>query len=1152
MTVFNLQLYDGAYAVYEAHDDGAASWIYLLGQSTTQPPKTLALADAWARPGPWALIVRSDPWDFDAERPGDTAKTLGFAALAPSQASVLAWRADPGFSAAWWPGPRAAPEYQSLILDPTGVNRQVRAQTLLAFGNVSLTVPAAVTVSLGGDGSSLHFARTSNQLALGRTDARIGVLTYDSADLLASASGDIAAGGLKTNGVTWRARQVFLLGQDAAKVAADAVDLPEIRYWRDIGAAQLQRIRLPLFAAADFSTPNLGLNFALNPALPFDPSATRFDVSAATNTCFTASAALMTREGATVGLTPADSIGFHLAPGSMNGKNAVYLAPYGRFGLGAPAGGGSAPFRLMPGLSGLERIEAAPGDILELVPGQPAFGAASGPGVGEVPNQPPKLTSNCTTSWMRLTPTGAPSRPYFAQPLASVFYASIDGKALPRAADALVADLTGAEAAFPLAPYANAFLPNINPTTTPAAVADFEHVYLSGARGAILGSQEQPVFSIDGAALTVKGATPRGLMAEIGPTSVARAASAPTKGNLRRNAADLAATPAGQWRRLYLAKGVTSTVTLEPSAAGVVDPVMGNALLQPDLFLVYNNWAGHPIRTAGELDVGGFSFDWAPLDGKDPSMLMVAKFTAKVSLQDLFAMPERWRDAATLVGGSAAIAAAQKVFDDAMKTAQAARKAQSTLFDDFLQQIAGSPSWTGIVVFQAPVDGNAMPPTLQILVAGMRAPLRAHHLAVDVTVLATQAGVPHDLGPSSVAGVISYDDPGGSSPAGPGDDFGFYTQSLKVGIFGSVVTSFNAEVGVTAKRLFGRQVELRPQPHDPSFPDTFLLKGIYHIIANVPTVTFQVPDARVFDFPAGESLPGGGFNRILNRFEIDSAGILPQLPAVTDGSGNTTHRAQITLNGGLWFSADPFGVGVDLFSYGTEAGETPATGLGLGNFGLEMTFVLDSKGQRQGPPNLTVDYSRLAVSGTAAAVRPGGLMAGLPLKLKGILANDAGLDVDKLGGKPVHVLQIAGKETQTPHFALQFEMIIGSLGELSGVHAGLTAEMRLAWGPLDTTPDADGALLTVQLPGASGGFNDLNVQGMLKLVFGDANLLKVAYDGGAGGKPADVYAMLFNNVALSVMGIKLPPKVISDLILFSDPRNATGSSLAACLAVRQQ
>jgi hypothetical protein len=1137
MTQFVQRSYDGAYSVFWAHDDASASWVCVLAAIASKTGDALSLADAWALATPWALIVRESEWDFASESPSTAANALGLPGLT-GNALVLAWRADQSDSAkaAWWwpPSPGvAAPEYQIVKCPAAGGNRQTTTATI-AMGNVQLIVPDGATVTLGGDGSSLHIARTGSQFSIGRADVRIGLSTYDVADLLTSAAGGVTAGGLRTTGVSWPPKNVFLLGQDSNQIRLNAVDPPEVRYWWSQGASLRQRLRLPLFAQVDITAPRIGVDFALNPALPFDPAASRFDLSAATQGVFASARGLTTVDGSGVGLTPVSGTGFHLAPGFVAGQNRVYLAPYGRFSLVAPQSA-NGTFRLMPGLSGLEYIDASGGDLLDLVPGNAAFGSPAAPDG----SQPPRLTSLCTTSWMRLTPA-ASTRPYYAQPLSSVFYASADGTSLPRAADAKVSDLTGAEQPYPLAPYANIFLQSAIPQPPADQMTAFEHTFLAGTRGATLGSGNQPVFSIGGKVLTQVGATPRGLFAEIGPV--------PPAGSAPRSSA--ATTPAGQWRRLYLAKGVAQVVTLEPTAGGVVDPTIGNAFLQPDLFLVYNNWTGKPIGVSGELDVGGFSFDWAPLDGKDPSTLLVAKFSSKISLTDLFALPQRWRNADTLVTD---IAAAQGVFAVALKVAEDSRKAGLALFDDFLDRIAGDPAWTGLVVFQAPVDGNAMPPTLQILIAGMNQPLRAHHIAVDVTALASQNGVPQDVGPSSVAGVISYDDPRGTTSGDPppppppsADPYGFYTQSLKVGIFGSAVTSFNAEVGITANVLFGRGVALRYADGDPNIANTFLLKGIYHVIATVPTVTFQVPEARVFDFVVDPGAGGGTLARVLERFEIDSAGIMPQ--GTTDkGGGVTAHQTQITLSGQLWFAADPFDAPVDLFSYGLENG----AGLALNNFGLEMTFDLDAQGQRVGAPTFVVDYSRLAVADTYRSLRPGGMVGGLPFKLKGILADDDGLDVAKLGGKPVQVLQIAASQIRQPHFALQFELIIGSLGELSGVHAGLTAEMRLGWGPLDTTPDADGALVTIQLPGASGGFGSLNVQGFLQLVFGEANLLQVQYTPKS-GPPVPVYAILFNNVALSVMGIKLPPKVISDLILFSDPANATGSNLAACLAVRQQ
>jgi hypothetical protein len=411
MTVFALQRYDGAYAAFSAHDPSAASWVYVLAGFAAKPDNELSLRQAWALPTSWALIVRESAWDFAGESPSDAARTLNLAATGQARL-VMAWRADPALSAAWWWAPRGpAPEYQTVIAVPGGGGgRQTLGVATIAFGNVVLTVPTGATVSLGEDGASLRLARTGAQFSIGRADVRIGLMTYDSADLLTSGAGGITAGGLRTTGVSWAPRGLFLLGQDANQVEVSAVGPPEVRFWW-AGAQGPQRLRLPVFTPLDVTAPRIGVTFALNPALPFEPAATRFDISGATQACLSSTAGLMTLDGSGVGLAAVSGVGFHIAPGLVAGQNRVYLAPYGRFSLVAPSGT-KGPFRLMPGLSGLEYIEAEAGDFLDFIPASPAFGApsaASGEG--------PQLTFACTTAWVRLTPSGAGRRPYYAQPL---------------------------------------------------------------------------------------------------------------------------------------------------------------------------------------------------------------------------------------------------------------------------------------------------------------------------------------------------------------------------------------------------------------------------------------------------------------------------------------------------------------------------------------------------------------------------------------------------------------------------------------------------------------------------------------------------------------------------------------------------------------
>jgi hypothetical protein len=62
-------------------------------------------------------------------------------------------------------------------------------------------------------------------------------------------------------------------------------------------------------------------------------------------------------------------------------------------------------------------------------------------------------------------------------------------------------------------------------------------------------------------------------------------------------------------------------------------------------------------------------------------------------------------------------------------------------------------------------------------------------------------------------------------------------------------------------------------------------------------------------------------------------------------------------------------------------------------------------------------------------------------------------------------------------------------------------------------------------------------------VFGDANLMQVKT---VANEP---YIILFNNVQLSVFGFKLPPHVLSDLILFV-PGGKPGP-MGMCLMAKQ-
>jgi hypothetical protein len=92
-------------------------------------------------------------------------------------------------------------------------------------------------------------------------------------------------------------------------------------------------------------------------------------------------------------------------------------------------------------------------------------------------------------------------------------------------------------------------------------------------------------------------------------------------------------------------------------------------------------------------------------------------------------------------------------------------------------------------------------------------------------------------------------------------------------------------------------------------------------------------------------------------------------------------------------------------------------------------------------------------------------------------------------------------------------------------------------------PDSDAAAVLVQLPQAMAGYGGFNLEGILKTTFGDANLLKVDLESGL-----PVYAVLFNNIKLSVFGYSFPPGVLIDFVIFAGQPESNQSTNTSNIA----
>ncbi|HEY0024925.1 MAG TPA: hypothetical protein VGB24_18570 [Longimicrobium sp.] len=881
----------------------------------------------------------------------------------------------------------------------------------------------------------------------------------------------------------------------------------------------------------------------------------------------------------------ADAPGFVLA---VNGADALgsplhYLAPAGPFEfVGASP---EAPLPVMPAFSAQEYLLVHPGDRFELVPGQPAYAPGFSPGGTGQAAAGAALTDTCTTSWMSYgAPLAQAGRAFFGQPAKSTYFAPAAATRFPVAVESFLSGLE-TPAVFPLVPYGGVFGTSQGQGGS-AGFTAFELAVLTPSRHAALtAGGAGPSFRVPGYAAAPRAPGPGAMPAGTAPADAAAPATATTPQGLL-----VELNPDGSWHRLLLARGPvdpSQLLAFGPAAGspeGVLDDRLTNALSQNGLFLVISSPAHvGDFGVADQVDIGGFNL----LLDLDEGAILVFKFNPCSSLADLVANASLWTATDDFVGTPAAVAAVQAQLQESLRVAGVGGGAPASPDTGdtggpfaYFRQIAVDPAWTGVLCFDGVVDGHGMPPDFQMLLGGVQGPLRAHHLGIEVNHVGGGSPGAGELTNSSLFGVIHYQapPPGGSpaaaSPAGDGD-FAYAVEYLTVVFGNSVITQFNAEVGLTVRRLFGREVALQGvPPSSPPVPaNTLTIKGQYQKAgassgsAGVGTVSFVADQPFVY---AAVTPPGG--SRVIEKVVFTGATLAP----VSGGGGSPDApvRAAFTLSGEIWFAAAPFpgAPELDLFSYGNPAaaGRGPGSpgGAGLAFSGLTVliSFLMDAEGSMlPGSETVAGDLSGLVIAPTAQAIRDESLLGSLPLKPNALRYAPAGLTAAALNAAPVHVAQLEGSGTQpagspagtgnpapspyttsSPQYALVYDFPLGTLGAMAGPHAGLNASLYLAWGPSSVVRDNDAAAILVQLPSLSAGYSGFNLQGMIKTVFGDANLFRVDTHAGA------VYGILFNNVALSLLGYDFPPGVVVDFVVFAGtpeegaPRNA--SNLAWYLA----
>jgi len=1048
----------------------------------------------------------------------------------------------------------------------TPINRTLPGNAIFNFGLLGVTIPSGANVALSG--SSLQIT----------ADLGPSLISYNGIPQTYQPYGQNAANWLFNLDFTGPLSGSFVLTQMAFYHGQLQQNFGcNFRYfYADAGGN-------PQSLAYAFTPPvqpqdqtYLGLNFYLDPIHPTDSSRTRIELDLGTdyppyqtNSLALRAPYFSTTTGGTITLAPVKpaSPSSSLPPGwafcampsspSSPAEHALYLAPVGTYHVvqiddaGSPGSPANSAL-WMPGLFAQEFLELAQGDQIELVSNQPAYAPSFTSAAGGSP-QPAALDPAYTTSWVRFPLSTSENPPgYFGQPSASVYYGARKSDPFPRALSAQLSSLD-APMLFPIGPYGGIFANGANQNGSAQTFAAFEATILSGVRHAQAPLLEGgPLFHAPAArqsrfsrALMAPdpvgwGTTPQGFLAGLDND--------------------------GGWISLTLAcspQDPTHPISFEGTGSpnGRINPLLASALLEGQLFLVVSD----PTNLGqfnNTLSLGGFNFtldvggDGEP--GAGLGTVLIFKYNTSQTLEDLARRPELWSNKDNFIGTND-LAATQEILLNALAQAGMHSPADSppgpTSPFAFFRQIATDPSWTGVLALNCAINGNGMPLDLQILLGGINGQLRAHHLGIQSTPLSAASPVSSPgAKSSSLFGVIHYPSTAAQEALPPPDDgLSYEIEILNVVFSNSKITQFHVVAGLTANELFGRPVELTGYSPHYSPANTLSIPGQYQMQGAVGVVTFATATPFVYAFPIPE-----GATRVLQQIVFDSASLVPVSSTVV--SAGTAVVCRFQLGGGLFFNAEPFpNTGIDLFSYGNGT-----NGLPFANLTVEVAFTLDVNGVAQ-DKKVSFDPSLITVTPSITAMREGSLLYSLPLQISSL---DSGTALQSLasGSTPLHVLELEGHPgelvtpvtptvaspqtapgswpyvTNAPAYALEFDLPLGSLGSLSDVHAGIMARLLLGWGPSQLVPDADAAAIVVQLPQLSAGYGGFNLQGILKTTFGDANLLKVDLPNGP------VYAMMFGNIKLSVLGYTFPPGYTINFILFAGTPEQGGSTNTSNIA----
>lgn len=792
----------------------------------------------------------------------------------------------------------------------------------------------------------------------------------------------------------------------------------------------------------------------------------------------------------------------------------ISLLPDGDFDVALPdvaRGSRRESFGIMCGLSEREFLPLEPRQRLAFRAGQPAF-AGPMPEAGTAGDEGP-YTAHTQTSWLAVVdPEGTPGTTVVAEDPEYSLYVGPDAtrNASARQSGVVLLDHS---------PLRLARRPLRRRARQPADPATLASLPVIPWRGVKVKDDGVEARTLEGRVFVPK----RRALLQPSPTQapLARRRGAPNAVRYTPLGLEILLSANGRVRSLLLARVASIELRLDNIAADLAD-----ALLRRDLFLVCDTLEGlATIQAAVSIAGWGFGVD-IPVAGAGPApgqgSIIIIKGRRGI-LSSLLDEPECWalKNRLCSTTPDAMAARIRQLQADRPQTKPGSEtETQKAAFARIDRIFSQDPDWTGVLIYNVPVDSGALPDQITGLLGGSGdiAGLRAHHVGIDVRrVDPTEP----DAAPTPLFGVLAYANKNeGEPPKLPvGKHYSFRLDRLLVGFENGQIREFLAKGKLAIQRLFNgeasppaKQVSATPYP-------------VIDITGRYESRLQAGEKVDVYSFEAdfeGKSqvleMPTGGLVRSveISRVVFVTRNVDRKTP------GELTASTRFLIDGAITFNQWPAEVPV------IDDGLSIAfTGMGI-DFSFKLAFpkldfhLLEFDFNAGG---LSLDFGKLPTLKS--------LLGKLPFKFRTFEIWPEGLDFPKLGFTRLAAKRPDGVDLG--QFGFTFDLDLGSLGALADKLKDFKLTLLLGFG-YDK--------LSGRLPQFALGFKFAG-SGGTGLDIGIGNVLKIkaeSYDVGKHPDPKkDLYYAYALKAKLVVMGREFPESAALNIFLFVDPTPPPGS-----------